>query len=378
MTCLEPVATRPRHERLTIVALVLLSLTAAARTRSGQQLGDVADNVVLITLDGARGEEIFGGLDLDVLKSTLKDGQKSEDAPAYRRFWAGTPEQRRRKLMPFFWTLVSEHGSIAGNRRLGSAVQLANRHWFSYPGYAEILLGEPHDREIKSNDPLRNPYATVLETLRERLNLPRDKVATFSSWAVFNDIAEHTEGATFINAGVEPLDVRADGIGLINALQAEATTAWEGTRFDAFTFRFAMTHLSSARPRVLYVAFGETDDWAHDGRYDRVLEAYARTDGYLKDLWGWLQSQPAYSGRTHLLITTDHGRGHTPKDWRDHGAKVDGSGDAWIALVSPRMARRGEWHDAPLLLTSQIAATLASWMGVDWNADHPNAGRPIR
>jgi hypothetical protein len=30
-----------------------------------------ADNVVLVTLDGARTEEVFGGLDLDVLKSTL-------------------------------------------------------------------------------------------------------------------------------------------------------------------------------------------------------------------------------------------------------------------------------------------------------------------
>jgi len=364
--------------RLPIVALALLALTAVARTRSGQEITEPTEHIVLITLDGARGEEIFGGLDLDVLRSTLRDGQKPEDAPVYRRFWASTPEQRRRKLMPFFWTLVSERGSIAGNRRLGSAVQLANRHWFSYPGYAEILLGEPHDAEIKSNDPLRNPYATVLETLRERLKLPRDKVATFASWAVFNDIVEHTEGASFINAGVEPLDVRADGIGLMNTLQAEAATAWEGMRFDAFTFRLAMTHLTSARPRVLYVAFGETDDWAHDGRYDRVLDAYARTDGYLKELWEWLQSQPLYSGRTHLLITTDHGRGHTPRDWRDHGAKVDGSGDVWIALVSPRMSRRGEWRDAPLLSTSQIAATLTSWMRVDWNADRPNAGRPIR
>ena len=39
-----------------------------------------------------------------------------------------------------------------------------------------------------------------------------------------------------------------------------------------------MAHLRRAQPRVLYLALGETDDWAHDGRYDRVLETYARTD----------------------------------------------------------------------------------------------------
>ena len=149
-------------------------------------------------------------------------------------------------------------------------------------------------------------------------------------------------------------------------------------RYDSFTFRVAMAHLASSRPRVLYLALGETDDWAHDGRYDRVLEAYARTDGYLAQLWNWLQSQPEYKGRTHLLITTDHGRGRTAKDWRDHGAKVEGAQDVWIAFASPAMAQRGEWKDHPALSTSQIAATLANWVGLDWNHIRPNAGKPIR
>ena len=139
-----------------------------------------------------------------------------------------------------------------------------------------------------------------------------------------------------------------------------------------------MKHLAAARPRVLYLALGETDDWAHDGRYEQVLGAYARTDAYFKELWGWLQEQPDYRGRTHLLITTDHGRGHTPKDWRDHGAKIKGADEVWIAFVSPRMSQRGPWRDHAQLSSSQVASTLASWMGVDWNATHPNAGQPIR
>jgi len=85
-----------------------------------------------------------------------------------------------------------------------------------------------------------------------------------------------------------------------------------------------------------------------------------------------------YRGRTHLLITADHGRGRTAQDWRDHNSKTDGSQDTWIALVSPRMDRRGEWGEGSALSTSQIAATLADWMGIDWNSDHPNAGHVIR
>jgi hypothetical protein len=355
---------------------ILAWFTAALMAGVRQAPPASTDNLVLVTLDGARTEEIFGGLDTDVLQSTLKEGQTLKDSPVYARFGAPTREERRRKLMPFFWELVSTQGSIAGDRQSGSIVRLGNRQWFSYPGYAEILLGQAYDTEITSNDPIRNPHTTVLETLRERLQLPREKVATFASWGVFNAIAEHVEGATLVNAGIEPLGSSDAEVALLDQLQTEAKPPWDGIRHDAFTFRLTMRHLALARPRVLYIAFDETDDWAHDGRYDRVLDAYARIDDELRQLWAWLQEQPDYKGRTHLLITTDHGRGHTPAGWRSHGAKTEGSEDVWIAFVSPRMARRGVWTGGTLS-TSQIAATVASWMGVDWNADHPAAGRPI-
>ena len=359
-----------------VSALVLLALTFLAARGHGQA-PPVADNVILITLDGARIEEMFGGMQIGILQSTLRAGQKVEDSPTYRRFWDESPRARREKLMPFFWkTLMAEHGSIAGNPALGSAVRLNNRHRFSYPGYAEILLGEPHDDVINTNDPNRNPYTTVLEAMRERLRVGPERVATVASWAHFNAIVEHTEGSTFVNAGQEALSGYDHQ--LLNALQAETSIPWGDMRHDAFTFRVAMAHLASARPRVLYLALGETDDWAHDGRYDRVLEAYARSDAYLAQLWNWLQSQPEYKGHTHVLITTDHGRGRTLTDWRNHGAKIEGAEDVWMAFASPAMTHRGEWKAHAPLSTSQAAATMASWVGLDWNQMRPRAGRPVR
>ena len=334
--------------------------------------------VVLITLDGARHEEIFGGLDLDILKSTLKKDQRAEDTATYKRYWAATPDERRRKLMPFFWRLVTEEGSIAGNPALGSDARLTNRRFFSYPGYAEILVGRALDAAITSNDPVRNPEETILEGLRRALRLSREQVATFASWDVFNAIAEHTEGATVINAGDELLDIPGTVTALTNRLQREAGSPWDHTRLDAFTVNQAMAYLAHARPRVLYLALDETDDWAHDGRYDRLLDAYARSDRWLERLWTWLQAQPDYRGRTHLLITTDHGRGHDADGWRHHGEKYPDAERVWMAFVSPKMAQRGEWRGEPAVKTNQIAATLASWVGVDWNADHPAAGKPIR
>jgi hypothetical protein len=336
------------------------------------------DAVVLVTLDGARTEEVFGGLDLEVLKSTLKPDAKVEDSATYKKYWADTPEARRRKILPFFWTLVTEHGSIAGNRALGSRSTLGNTRWFSYPGYSELLLGQAFDDEIRSNDPIQQPHETVLERLKREKGLTAAQVATFASWSVFNAIAEHTVGATTINAGTEPLDLAREDVRLMNRLQQEAASPWPPTRLDAVTFRQAMAYTEQVRPRVLYIAFDETDDWAHDGRYDKVLESYVRIDGYLRELWTWLQAQPDYRGRTHLLITTDHGRGATPADWKGHGNKYPGAEFTWMAFVSPKMSQRGEWKTAPPISTRQAAATLASWMGVDWNSDHPQAGKPIR
>jgi hypothetical protein len=79
-----------------------------------------------------------------------------------------------------------------------------------------------------------------------------------------------------------------------------------------------------------------------------------------------------------MLVTTDHGRGRTPADWKGHGKDVAGASDTWMAFVSPGMSRRGEWSDHPPLVTAQVASTLASWMDVDWKTFDPEAAPPVR
>ena len=195
-------------------------------------------NAVLVTLDGARIQEVFGGLDREAFQSTLRDGQRLEDQPRYRQYWAGTPEDRRRRLLPFFWdTLMREHGSIAGNPSHGSRVHLGNKHWFSYPGYAELLLGVPQDSVIKSNDPIRMPFKTVLEHLRDELKLGREDVAVFTSWTVFSAIVEHREGALRVNAGYARVESPDPAIQRDSELQFVTPTPWNSVRHDAYTMR---------------------------------------------------------------------------------------------------------------------------------------------
>lgn len=361
------------------VSVILVALFVGLVPLSARRQPAAArDNLILITLDGVRAAELFGGLDAEILRSTLGKDAKLEDSPAFKRFNAATATERREKLMPFFWKeLMAKHGSVAGNKALASAVTLTNTLRFSYPGYSEILTGEAHDDVIKSNDRIQNPYRTVLEELKDRLKLPAAGVAAFGSWEVFNEISEQKAGSLTINAGYEEFQTSDKAAMEMSRMQFQTPTAWDSARHDAYTFYLAMSHLRAARPRVLYLAFDETDDWAHNGRYDRVLDALNRTDGYIKELWTWLQSQPDYQ-RTHILITTDHGRGHTTEDWRTHGAKIEGAQETWIAFMSPAMSQRGEWRKHPDLHTNQVAATIASWMGVDWTAGKPGVGKPIK
>jgi hypothetical protein len=62
------------------------------------------------------------------------------------------------------------------------------------------------------------------------------------------------------------------------------------------------------KPRVLFLGLGDTDEFAHAGRYDLYLDAAHRADAYARELWETLQSMTS-SGKTALVSMPDHGRG---------------------------------------------------------------------
>ncbi|HAK55405.1 MAG TPA: hypothetical protein DCP38_07980 [Acidobacteria bacterium] len=163
----------------------------------------------------------------------------------------------------------------------------------------------------------------------------------------------------------------------LSTQQFETPTPWDNVRHDHYTFALAMRHLAVHRPRVLYLALGETDDWAHGERYDRTIEAFARNDDQLRRLWEWLQSDDQYRDRTAIILTTDHGRGKTAADWTDHGNDTEGAEIAWMAFVSPTVPIRGEWQNHAPIRLNQVAATLTAFLDLDFLSLTPSAGRPI-
>ncbi len=367
-----------RHQRLAMLgALVVCALAAALDARQAPAAAPAGRHVVLVTVDGARWQDIFGGIDLEVLKSTSGD-TPVEQTDTYERFWAATPERRRARVMPFLWSrLVAQEGVMLGNRALGSRMQVANRHRFSYPGYSELLTGAAHDEVIDSNDNRRYPFLTVLEWLRADFGLPASGVAAFGSWETFNYIAEHEAGAITINAGYEDFDHPDPEVRTLSALQHLTPNGFHGARHDVYTFRFGLAHLQTARPRVLYLAFDETDDWAHLKRYDLVLDALHRTDRQLEQLWTWLQADPEYRGTTTLLLTVDHGRGRSSADWTDHGARVIGAEETWMGCFGAGVSARGESREPGPFYQRQIAGTVAASLGRNFQAAVPGAAAPI-
>ena len=328
-----------------------------------------ASNVLVVTLDGMRWQEVFGGLTPDLL--TKEAGGVSDAAALEQQFGGATAEERREKLMPFLWGTVAKDGQVFGDGSRDSIARVTNGMRFSYPGYNEMLTGFP-DPRIDSNDRIQNPNATVLEWLNGRPGFA-GKVAAFASWELLPWILNEPRSRIPSNASGPPVtDPVSDRDRTINEFAADLPPYWDAERFDAATGLGALEYVRRHRPRVFYVMMGETDEWAHGRRYDLYLDAARRNDRFIRALWETVQSLPEYAGKTALVLATDHGRGQTAENWTSHGEKVPESDRIWMAVMGPGVAPLGI-RSGIRTTQSQVAATIASLLGEDYVAAVPRA-----
>ena len=336
-------------------------------------------NVVLVTLDGVRVQELFGGMDPVVADSREKRSGIYDPERARRLFWRDTAAERRRALLPFFWDTLAPQGIVLGNPATDSRVTLRNPHAFSAPGYMELLTGR-FQSDVTTNDARRYAHPTVLEAIRDALHLEPEEVAVFSTWDAIGLFASSAAGAVFVNAGYArvPAALSNPVMDALGDYQEHVMALWEGYRTDMPTFHLALEYLKAHRPRVLWLALGETDDWAHARRYDRLLDCLRLEDDYLRILWETLQSLPEYRDRTTLVVTTDHGRGRTPKNWVDHGEGIRGSEEIWIAVIGPDTPDVGIAQGVPEVHQADVAATLLDLLGLPASLLPGETGPPIR
>ncbi|RAK67714.1 alkaline phosphatase family protein [Phenylobacterium kunshanense] len=341
----------------------LLALLAPASAGAAER------RLVLVTLDGLDWTEVFRGAD----PQRAADKAFVHEAALVKPFVEAA--DRRRALMPFLADVVGRQGVLIGDRDHGSCMAVANDKWFSYPGYNEILTGRP-DPAITSNEHGPNRNVTVLEWLNRRPEFA-GRVQAVGSWRTFRDIINPERSGVPVNAGWEDAPTASPAEAAIARMQQGAPRIWATVRLDMLTHAYALEALKRTRPKVLYIAYGETDDFAHEGRYDLTLGAAQRTDAFIAELWRTLQSDPDYAGRTTLIVTTDHGRGKGKADaWKHHGRPIFAESDAtWTAIIGPDIAPGAQV--AGCAGSNQIAATALKALGVDWRAYDPAAGAPL-
>ena len=354
--------------------LVILATTPPIAQLPAQPLK--TRNVVLIVSDGLRWQEIFTGADPTLMDSE-HGGIWADPVELKRKFWRDGVEERRKALFPFLWSVVAKRGQIFGNQTKGSMARVTNGMAFSYPGYNEMLTGHP-DPKIDRNEFGPNPNLTVFEWLN-RMPEFRGKVAVYGTWNVFQDIFNEKRSGLVMQTGWNlpekgKLTPRQE---LINELYRTTTPLDNEDTYNSFIQVPLLDYVTTGHPRVLFVGYGETDNWAHQGRYDLVLESAHGFDHFVQQLWETMQSMPEYRDQTTFILTTDHGRGSGLVEWKEHGVDEKGSENIWIAVMGPHTPARGERENIGQVTQSQLAATVAALLGKDYAHVVPAAAPPL-
>lgn len=329
------------------------------------------ENVIIITTDGFRWQELFKGMDSAIANNSKFN--QGDSSYIFENYWADSENERRKKLMPFFWNTISNHGQIYGNRKFDNKVNNANPHWFSYPGYSEIMTGFA-DSTIDSNEFPPNPHVTVLEFLNKQSKF-KGKVAAFGAWNAFDRILNQQRSGIPVFSAFDTIGGKnpTPNEKLINAMMQDSYRPFGNAEcLDVFTHYAALDYLKTKKPKVLYISYGETDEWAHHGYYRSYLDAAHLVDKWIKEIWTFVQGDPQYKNKTAVFITTDHGRGDINKnEWTDHGSGVADASEIWFAAMGPNIPSTGEQKNNVQFYQDQFAQTIAKLLGSTYKGSHP-------
>lgn len=257
-------------------------------------------NVILVTIDGTRWQEVYNGSD-----------------HARDRGHSFLP----RHLVPNLYQNFVDQGIAFGK---DSPMVATGPNHISLPGYLEITRGHP------STDCQTN---TCKPTIDHSVFWAFQHPTLFSSWI---SVCET----------VPPNDIKAT-----------TNCGNEWYRSDAETIQLTNQYLdNNLAPDFLWVALGDTDEWAHHNDYPNYLAALQQADAFVGSL---VRRYP----NSFVIITVDHGRAN---DFKDHG-KDRASGRVWCMMRGPGIQHLGFVTTESISL-SNILPTI---MDVEFN--HPSA-----
>lgn len=323
---------------------------------------DTTTNIFIITIDGYRWQELFNGAD----SAIVANPKYTADAETIETMYGGNlPQERRKKLMPFMWSIVSKKGQLYGNRYFDNKVNVSNPYAISYAGYSEMFTGCV-DLTILNNNKNTNQHKNIFEYLNSKAAY-KGSVALFTSWDVFPFILNEKRSGIEVNSGYENIkEVNNYAQQTLNIVQSDIIENKEHTRQDMLTFIAAKEYLQQHKPKVFYLGLGETDEYAHKGNYDMYLQKANETDKIISELWHFAQTTEGYKNNTTFIITTDHGRGKSLSSWTSHGIFTKGSSQTWFALLGKNIAPLGEVKTEGQLFQKQLAQTIATFLGEEF------------
>jgi hypothetical protein len=310
--------------------------------------------LLLVTIDGARARDVFGGADPALA--------------AARGLPAAAGGRDGRALMPNLHRLIERGVALGGP---GAPMLASGPRYVSLPGYREILTGRAA-AGCRDNDCPALDEPTLLDELRGAAG----EVVAIASWERTERAASVSPASLWLSAGRHGGAQRqrlAVSAAARHALDAgRRAGAWPGRgdyRPDAATAALAVEVAAALRPRVLWVGLGDSDEHAHRDDYGAYLDALAAADVTLGRLVAALGLE-----ETIVVVTADHGRS---ANFRDHGDSPE-SGEVWLVAAGGPIApvAAGPAPAAPPRRLRDIAPTLRALLGLHAD-DSPRAGAVI-
>src|SRR5215510_2075339 len=115
----------------------------------------------------------------------------------------------------------------------------------------------------------------------------------------FDAILNEPRSKLLVSSGIDPVKINSPEFAMLNDMQAlSPLPLGDEVRPDHLTYFMAKEYVKQYKPKLLYIAFDETDDYAHGGRYDFYLNAAHIIDKWIGDLWDMMQQMPEYKNKT--------------------------------------------------------------------------------
>jgi len=306
-------------------------------------------NVIVVTVDGVRWQEVFGGVDPDRARK------------AGFRAWEITGA---RELLPNLHRYFVDDGVVIGAH--GEMVA-SGPNYVSLPGYREIFTGHPSST-CTSNFCGAISENTLLDELRAG-GLRTDEIAVVTSWPTIERAAARDPRGITISAGRHggvTRDHARMSFLFDEAASASAYPGWFDYRPDRYTGEIALQYLAAQRPRFLFVGLGDTDEYAHRGNYRGYVASLRAADRFVGELVALLATMGEYGASTTILVTTDHGRA---AGFVSHG-NAD-SARVWMMATGGSIPSRGTVDIRQTVRLSNLAPTIRALMSV------PSRGQAI-